>query len=166
MSLVAGASSLGRSGPWVWQTRWGHHSFHRNRYKILAGKPPSLPPAKTKRYEVPSIAQIDFLPILHSDACSKEVCNHGLSQKITLQDGQRLEIAIMNKVEEPKWQRPEDVRELVWRRMAYQTALASIRALFRRELELSKGRLGIDEDIRLCEEDDQSDFQRRLEVCL
>lgn len=104
------------AGPSRLSARLAHHSKHTFRYKIIGGKPPSLPPAKTKRYEV----------------------------------------------EEPRWQEPWEVRELLWRRQAYNTALATIRQLFRDELAESKGRLGIDEDIAAEEEEDARIFQKLL----
>lgn len=80
-------------------------------------KPPSLPPAKTKRYTVPA----------------------------------------------EEWMEPEHVRELLWRRQAYNTALASIRALFKQELAESGGRLGIDEDIQGLLEEDSRQFDALLD---
>ncbi|KAH7716473.1 Protein MRPS-26 [Aphelenchoides avenae] len=46
------------------------------------------------------------------------------------------------RVVNPEWQKPEDVRELLWRRHVYNNAVVSLRQVFRQEIE-AKERAGL-----------------------
>ncbi|KAH7700759.1 Protein MRPS-26 [Aphelenchoides avenae] len=46
------------------------------------------------------------------------------------------------RVVNPEWQKPEDVRELLWRRHVYNNAVVSLRQVFRQEIE-TKERAGL-----------------------
>ncbi len=60
----------------------------------------------------------------------------------------------------PEWADPEDVKELLWRRHAYMHALASIRAHFRREVEVRSQGEG---SILQMKEDEKEEWEEILQ---
>uniref|UniRef100_A0A914XUS7 Small ribosomal subunit protein mS26 n=1 Tax=Panagrolaimus superbus TaxID=310955 RepID=A0A914XUS7_9BILA len=65
---------------------------------------------------------------------------------------------VLYKVVHPPWMKPEDVKELLWRRHAYNNAVVSLRKVFKREIEAKEAAgLGI-EALRVREKDELNEL--------